>query len=600
MAELQAVNRCCTSGHLDKTTQGGTGKSRRRWSLPRAVFAPSSHRSSCIMYYKRDDAPGGRNAMSQDRTTLLDGMAQRRTRPSNVRGRNGLARIHASYVSALFILVLGAFSCTGQRRDRADAVVAKALVEEALEEVHQRQHTLGVIVPHVDAPSSFTNVPWKDVLEHMNTRLGWEDPDLSIDVYDPTSLHQLGTRPLDGVMVLGVHDSDIAHRILDVTTVFDSFVAVNSSSVLQRENRIKGSKLMSNYPGIVENVLGYFLKDRKERIAANKVIEELFNRVSSDDFFYSFLVYFNVAVRPIASVQNSTKRSDAGLKELGCMLSKCPREIFNCVNDPTCKTALDCLDSCSFNDQVCSYRCIASYESPELQEFSLCILQKHNCLGLDASIPEKPSPVPMKSFRGETMTHSLAQELFTGWLDDANSSIELPGREKYSWRVFAGKNAAYDKFPCQYQLFFPGKARNSFWYRPVFKVETLDGKSVWRERLYRVKQHKPDMRNDGAPVFRLSVLDNGVTSLEDWTILDCDENLLWCIFSYSGAASRAGLSYSGAILASRDGLWPTEKDALDRIEASLDVNGIKMWELTNVDNSKCGDFVSTLESLKID
>ena len=37
--------------------------------------------------------------------------------------------------------------------------------------------------------------------------------------------------------------------------------------------------------------------------------------------------------------------------------------------------------------QVCSYRCIASYESPLLADFSLCVLQKHNCLGLTAEIP---------------------------------------------------------------------------------------------------------------------------------------------------------------------------------------------------------------------
>jgi hypothetical protein len=99
----------------------------------------------------------------------------------------------------------------------------------------------------------------------------------------------------------------------------------------------------------------------------------------------------------------------------------------------------------------------------------------------------------------------------------------------------------------------------------------------------------------GAPMFRLSVLDNGVTSLEDWAIIDCDENhLSWCIFAYSGAASRAGLSYSGAILTSRDGQWPTETDTLRRIQGSLDANGIKMWELTNVDNSNCQDFSTVL------
>ena len=37
--------------------------------------------------------------------------------------------------------------------------------------------------------------------------------------------------------------------------------------------------------------------------------------------------------------------------------------------------------------QVCAYRCIVSYESALLQDFSLCILQKHNCLGKDARAP---------------------------------------------------------------------------------------------------------------------------------------------------------------------------------------------------------------------
>lgn len=55
------------------------------------------------------------------------------------------------------------------------------------------------------------------------------------------------------------------------------------------------------------------------------------------------------------------------------------------------------------------------------------------------------------------------------------------------------------------------------------------------------------------------VLDNGVTSNEFWRILDCEDGLDWCVFYYSGAASRAGLSYSGAILASKSGDWPASQ-----------------------------------------
>ena len=66
-------------------------------------------------------------------------------------------------------------------------------------------------------------------------------------------------------------------------------------------------------------------------------------------------------------------------------------------------------------------------------------------------------------------------------------------------------------------------------------------------------------------------------------ILDCDEAYNWCLFYYSGAASAAGLSYSGAVLGSRSGAMPTA--GLERIEAALDAAGIKMWELSYVDNS---------------
>ena len=38
----------------------------------------------------------------------------------------------------------------------------------------------------------------------------------------------------------------------------------------------------------------------------------------------------------------------------------------------------------------------------------------------------------------------------------------------------AGQNAAYDQFPCQYQIFYRGKAKNSMWYDPVFQVCLTD------------------------------------------------------------------------------------------------------------------------------
>lgn len=66
--------------------------------------------------------------------------------------------------------------------------------------------------------------------------------------------------------------------------------------------------------------------------------------------------------------------------------------------------------------------------------------------------------------------------------------------------------AAYDVFPCQYQLFYRGKAKNSLWYDPVFKVLKINGGQVWRRRHYRC------VRAEIPGTFNFSVLDNGVTS----------------------------------------------------------------------------------------
>lgn len=70
-----------------------------------------------------------------------------------------------------------------------------------------------------------------------------------------------------------------------------------------------------------------------------------------------------------------------------------------------------------------------------------------------------------------------------------------------------------------------------------------------------------------------------------WRIMDCSEDLEFCLFYYSGAAAAAGLSYSGAVLATQDGTWPQQYT--DRIHEALHRAGIEPWELSTVDNSAC-------------
>lgn len=99
------------------------------------------------------------------------------------------------------------------------------------------------------------------------------------------------------------------------------------------------------------------------------------------------------------------------------------------------------------------------------------------------------------------------------------------------------------------------------WYDPVFRVETLDGRNVWcKVKSHVVKRQSAShrvlncllfrfiiqrhykVRNGPVPgTFRLSVLDNGVTSNEFWTIAGVADDLSWIVFHYAGAASAVGL-----------------------------------------------------------
>lgn len=59
----------------------------------------------------------------------------------------------------------------------------------------------------------------------------------------------------------------------------------------------------------------------------------------------------------------------------------------------------------------------------------------------------------MTHFRGQPLTHEVAEDQFIGSL----------GGRNYSWLIAAGKNPAYDYFPCQHQIFYRGKAPGVMW-----------------------------------------------------------------------------------------------------------------------------------------
>ncbi|KAL8167791.1 hypothetical protein V2J09_009290 [Rumex salicifolius] len=419
--------------------------------------------------------------------------------------------------------------------------------------------------------SPLKGTPWEEVMLHTAKRLKWVDEGFEMLVFTDTDQVEHLEKELQCtqiLMVVAVTNPESISWITKRTENIPNIICFSSSTGLM--NKLGGSTLSNESKG---SVFGFAQSDSEKAKEQNEIagtITEAWERQNSDDIRFCILVIINAYIRPVSILQNLRAK---GFSTLSCMVSKCGPQILNCLLDPDCRKALQCLNKCSPVDQVCNYRCIASYESPNLEAFSLCVLQKNNCLELDAKIPEKPRVPPMELFRGNKLCHEAAEDLFIGWLGD-----DLD----WSWRVIAGQNPAYDQFPCQYQLFYRGRAKGSFWYEPVFQVKTLDGRTVWRRRRYRVK------RGSVVGTFYFSVLDNGVVSNEFWTIVDVAEDLSWGLFHYHGAARAAGQSYTGAVLVTPDGQYPDRIQA-SRLTLALDKCGIKEWEMFLVDNCSCSD-----------
>ncbi|KAE8663659.1 tRNA(His) guanylyltransferase 2-like isoform X1 [Hibiscus syriacus] len=417
---------------------------------------------------------------------------------------------------------------------------------------------------------------WEEVMLHTAKRMKWVDEGYEMVVFTD-NFHQSNDGQTamdlqkelacaDILLVVAVTNQDSVNWIRSYSESIPNIICFESDPGLV--NKLGGSYVHSETKSSVfDKTVGISqLKKTKEVV---QTVSEAWDRHNSDDIRFCLLVIINAYIRPVPVLKNLRSK---GFSTLNCMVKNCGPQILDCLMDPNCRKALQCLNKCSPVDQVCNYRCIASYESPKLEAFSLCVLQKNNCLDLDSKIPEKPYVQPMLKFRGKDLCHETAEDMFVGWL----------GSLDWSWRVVAGQNPAYDQFPCQYQLFYRGKAKGSFWYEPVFQVKTLEGEMIWRRRKYRVK------RANVPGTFYFSVLDNGVVSNEFWTIVDVCEDFSWGLFHYHGAARVAGQSYTGAVLVSPDGAYPKQTQA-SRLSTALGKCGIKEWELYTVDNCSCQD-----------
>lgn len=436
-------------------------------------------------------------------------------------------------------------------------------------------------------------IRWEEVFHHIAERITWENDSLNMLVLNVVDLKE---RSIDlssptVLMLVGINNPDYQEIIKSFCSQASAVCVFGCSPTYEKLTKYGDYKPGAVFDEQLAVVDKYLNLPRSKQRESYKIAQEMWSRKSSGDLVFMSLVLIDCFSTPVPSVVSVTSTDNTGLKQLSCMCANCADEMLQCLQDESCRKALDCLNSCKGNDQVCAYRCITSYESPLFQNFALCILQKHNCMGNSASIPSFPNPAPIEIFRGQPVTFDTADSIFVGHLapspDETSLLSAAQAGLEWSWKVVCGQNPAYDYFSCQHQIFYRTQSdKPLMWYDPVFKVETFAGVEVWRRRHYRVR------RGNLPGQYHFSVLDNGVVSSEFWRILDCADDLSWAVFYYAGAAAAAGTSYTGALVVSPDGSWPVMTEAIyGRLETALGKAGIKMWEVyevNNIDSGKAG------------
>lgn len=276
--------------------------------------------------------------------------------------------------------------------------------------------------------------PWSEVLPHVAQRLVWAEPTFRAAVVtgDDDAASLAGA---DAAVFVGVTDPALAARLAARAACVPCVLAFDCAPVLQRSARLHFMPASSLLRALA-TALPWSRANRDAKLL--EVSGELYDRRTPSDLLFLILLVADAAVAPVATLA-ANKRSGS-LGTAWCMARHCASEVAACVSDVACKRTLDCLTSAGLNDQIAAYRCIVSYETPTFEAFSLCVLQKHNCLGNSAERPLQPELAPMASFRGRPLSHETAERLFIGWLDAADSLAPQGERLPFSWLVVAGAN----------------------------------------------------------------------------------------------------------------------------------------------------------------
>jgi hypothetical protein len=273
----------------------------------------------------------------------------------------------------------------------------------------------------------------------------------------------------------------------------------------------------------------------------------------------------------------------------GCILKNCKMAMARCALNKDCRSALSCTAGCGKGgptNQTCIFQCTSDFENDVYDDLIKCFFTDHNCMqdpGTNFSKWEmcrstKTQATPLKTYLGKALTQAKAQTLLT-----------RNGKDDGYWLVAKGLSHAYDCFDCQ-NLYFNRSVVNDtqLHYSAIYKIHKSDGNIRWNDAEYEADWNmfpEPGRMHLHAPDY------GGLVHDEDWRILAVDERTpddpQWMALYYCGGAPGVLEAYEGSCVMTPNGLVPSDKKEVAKIEAAYTRAGITLACTPNNSAAAC-------------
>ncbi|KAL2651149.1 hypothetical protein R1flu_019277 [Riccia fluitans] len=204
--------------------------------------------------------------------------------------------------------------------------------------------------------SPFGGASWEEVMQQTARRIGWIDSSfemvvLSDGVARSSELKnkiELLVQQSNIMMVINVKNDQSQQWLRCYSGRVPTQISFDCSPDL--ETYLGGSNLSS--VGILDELTaalpGNKLADKRKVLT---LVREAWERQSPDNLCFAVLVLIDSVVTPVKLLKNLRA---TGLASLQCMIKNCGQQVLNCLMDPNCRKALDCLNNCAPTDQIYS------------------------------------------------------------------------------------------------------------------------------------------------------------------------------------------------------------------------------------------------------